>query len=547
MTRILACIAAILATPLVLFATTITGTVTSRTGAPFVVAHVHLADAMGRPSQSVAAKKDGSYSLKTSLTGLYYVTFTAVDHRMAKERLLLAGQKSVVVNGTLVPNAATNEIDSVLITGDFNQFAATAAMRRGDNGTFVFDVAWPAKTMRYQVQIFTKGMSPAALRELHTVNGTQFTSVEYDSGGDYRSVISVTGGKASITFDPRRLVVADKVVPQVSIETPADLERTTYMNASDALVNKIVGGLRVAGRDTARQRSMQDTVHAHIARVLAEPASTTDPLLRALRTIRLLLLADYAADNPPSEQEPICKAFNGTSPASPAWSCAPTIIRQGMMLCGDTTNAYYTKVLAANTSNGVRPVALLAMLERSFDRGNKAKVAQYYGQLTKEYPDHWATDRARKDYSPDKKILVGKRVPAFSYVSLDDPRVTFTPESYKGKYVLIDLWATWCGPCVAEMPNLHKAYEKFKGPDFEVLSLSMDQDKDRITPFRKKWAMPWNHGFAPGVWESQIAELFEASSIPKPILVGPDGTILAITTGLRGEDLEKTLSTYLKR
>lgn len=533
--------------PAIVSATTITGTVTSRTGAPLGVAHAHLASASGMPSASVAVRKDGSYTLNTTLTGLYYITFTGVHHHMASERLLLTGQKQVVVNGILVPNASTTAIDSVLITGDFNRFESTTPMQRTSSGTFTFDVAWSKPTLRYQVQIFTNGMSPTAMREIHTVNGTQFDAVEYDSGGDYRSVIKVKGGKATITFDPKRLMVASNVAPFISIETHPDQEHTAYMNATEEIVNKIVGGFRVAGRDPERQRSMQDSVHAHLAKVIAEPVSATDAIMRDLRTVRALLLADYAAENPPSEQEPICKAFAATSPSSPAWSCAPTIIRQGMQLCGDTTNEYYNKVLATNTSNGVRPVALLAMLGEVFERGDKAKVTEYYNRLIKEYPDHWATDRARKEYSPDKKILPGKPIPSFSYTSLDDPAVTFTPATYAGKYLLIDLWATWCGPCVAEMPNLHKAYEKFKGPDFEILSISIDQDKDRIPVFRKRWPMPWNHTFSPGVWKSDVVSFFEVSGIPKPILVGPDGKIIAITTGLRGEDLEKTLAQYLKR
>jgi len=547
MTRLLAFVVAVVVTPIVLFATTITGSVTSTTGIPLNSAHVHLADASGKPSASAPVKKNGTYTLKSNLQGLYYLSFTSADHRMVSQQLLLHGQATVSADAVLTTNALSKDVDSVLIIGDFNEFDGVVPMSKNGNGTFTYEVAWNKPTLRYQVQVFSKGMTPAMLRELHTVNGTQFDAVEYDSGGDYRSIVKVKGGKAKVMFDPVLIKTSPVKSGSVSLLSEADNRYTTYMLSTSKMIGKLTGAFRVVQRDTVKMKGLQDTVHAQIARVMAEAIDPADVILHDLRTVRLLSVAEYANDHPDAERTAICNVFTATRPSSPAWSCEPMIMNQGVAVCNGNDGGYYTKVVATNTSNGVRPVVLYSMIEAAAEKNDNATVRTLYAQLLKGYPTHWMSDRARKEYSPDKKILVGKQVPAFSYVSLDDSRVTFTSESYRGKYVLIDLWATWCGPCVAEMPNLHKAYEKFKGPDFEVLSLSMDQDKERITPFRQKWAMPWNHGFAPGVWQSQIAELFEASSIPKPILVGPDGKIIAITTGLRGADLEKTLTTYLKR
>jgi len=73
----------------------------------------------------------------------------------------------------------------------------------------------------------------------------------------------------------------------------------------------------------------------------------------------------------------------------------------------------------------------------------------------------------------------------------------------------------------------------------------MDQAEGNIAPFRKKWKMPWTNAFIPGVWDADLAKKFEVASIPKPILVGPNGTIVAMDESLRGDELEKTLSKYL--
>ena len=144
------------------------------------------------------------------------------------------------------------------------------------------------------------------------------------------------------------------------------------------------------------------------------------------------------------------------------------------------------------------------------------------------------------------KVYAGAQVPKFSFVSLDDSSKTFTNETFKGKYLLIDFWAVWCGPCVGEMENLHKAYEKFKGNDFAVLSLSFDNAPADVKKFREtRWKMPWNHAYVVKGFDNPTSREFEVDGIPKPILVDGNGMIVAMTTELRGENLQKTLEKYL--
>lgn len=113
----------------------------------------------------------------------------------------------------------------------------------------------------------------------------------------------------------------------------------------------------------------------------------------------------------------------------------------------------------------------------------------------------------------------------------------------KGKVVLVDFWATWCGPCVAEMPNVIAAYEKYHEKGFEIIGISLDQSKESLDAYVAENKMSWPQYFDGKGWQNDIAGKFGISSIPATFLVGKDGKVVA--SNLRGNELEEKLDELL--
>lgn len=141
-----------------------------------------------------------------------------------------------------------------------------------------------------------------------------------------------------------------------------------------------------------------------------------------------------------------------------------------------------------------------------------------------------------------KRTAIGQPAPE---ISLPDPNGKIIAlSSFKGKYVLVDFWAKWCGPCRAENPNVVRAYNKFKSRKFDILGVSLDRSKDDWLKAIKEDGLAWNHVSDLKYFQSQAAQDYNISGIPFSILVDPSGVIVA--KNLRGAALDKKLEEVLR-
>lgn len=133
---------------------------------------------------------------------------------------------------------------------------------------------------------------------------------------------------------------------------------------------------------------------------------------------------------------------------------------------------------------------------------------------------------------------------AVDFTQNDTANKPVSLSSFKGKYVLVDFWASWCGPCRHENPAVVAAYNQFKDKNFTILSVSLDQNKDRWKQAIMADNLAWTHVSDLKYWQNEVAQLYHIQSIPANMLIDPGGKIIA--RNLRGEALYEALGKLLK-
>ena len=179
------------------------------------------------------------------------------------------------------------------------------------------------------------------------------------------------------------------------------------------------------------------------------------------------------------------------------------------------------------------------------------------GSVVRAWPDNLVgalalDDMAFKDTARFMSLYneASDMVKSFRYVANDyktisilsntAPGKMFLDYTVKGKYILLDHWASWCGPCKAEIPAIRKAYDAFKGDRFDIVSIACSDKREDTVKALSELDMPWNQ-----ILDAQKipVELYGVATIPHLILFAPDGTILK--RGLRGEQIYSTLQELL--
>jgi len=213
-------------------------------------------------------------------------------------------------------------------------------------------------------------------------------------------------------------------------------------------------------------------------------------------------------------------------------------------------NTRYLKKVADRNAKMIKfakdfPNSYFAVVALSEGAGSKVNVAEIKPIFDALSPALKATDTGKEIEQRINAVnitRIGALAPVFSQNDVNGKSISLA--DLKGKTVLVEFWASWCGPCRAENPNLVKQYERYKSKGFEILSVSLDSEKALWVQAIKQDGLNWLHVSDLKGWNNEVGRLYGVRAVPASILVGPDGKIIG--NNLRGESLNNKLAEIMK-
>lgn len=173
------------------------------------------------------------------------------------------------------------------------------------------------------------------------------------------------------------------------------------------------------------------------------------------------------------------------------------------------------------------------------------EVSKIVNEISAKFPGHSGVLMVKNSLDTEMKNargLVGQQAPDFTLPDVNGTEVKLS--SFRGKYLLVDFWASWCVPCRQENPNVVKAYNKYKDKNFTILGVSLDEKKDKWINAIEKDGLNWTQVSDLKQWNSIVVPLYRIEGIPHNVLIDPNGIVIA--EGLRGLVLDMKLEQLLK-
>ncbi len=510
--------------------TEISGTVLGGNGKPLQKAFVALSDGSYLKTLAVAeADQNGNFRLTTNKTGLFLLHFNGVNHLTETIVLMVEKPRKITVNAKLFVPEYKEDLSEAFVSSEKVRGVAGTNFTKQQDDTYAAEFETKEKTLDYVIG--------KALKIRGAIQGTDEGNYKLHESGTliFKEAIPVNG-KVRIVLDPAKL-------PQ-----PSDAGEISFGNpeSADAKLYAIYREME-SRKPPQSQQTAANPTSEEINKLVYRINNEKNLSLRKALWLNYLHLTLPANK---TDAAMASKALDTISPTSPLWILHPELVDKAVTTANQPAKyKEYLNGVVNRLPSDIKVFAIGTCFFDAFKDKQMEKAQTYLGRLVKEFPDNPMTKFARSTMDKDKKVAIGKPVPAFAAHSFDDPNVLYTNTNIKAKVYLIDFWATWCGPCIGQMPYLHRAYERFRGKGFEILSYSLDSNREVVTNFRKRKQTPmtWLHAIDPQLREmnDEIAKQFELIGIPVAVLVDSNGKILATHLDLEGDKLEKMLAGIL--
>mgnify|MGYP006432397115 CR=1 FL=1 len=443
----------------------------------------------------------------------------------------------------MLPSPTKIPIGVPKVVGDFINFSSQTGieMIQEQNGIWTADIASNSDTLIYAINHFIFGGNITG-----TDGELQFQDESRGVQPTFRRAVAKSADQTSFTvkFDPEEY---ENLINPTEPEVQFTNEVPEYIEG----VAKIYSLMIQEYLSTIVERNLAQVQGNEIGEYdFTEFLNDLDQIKERYSHSDVRLASDVAKlrllDSEKFTVSEIDSFLNTIASDSPLWLMHYTTLSSALNISGIENHVNLLSAIESKSSYPeLQGEALYNLVKYHHEQGNEEKLHDAFFQLTSNHPDHFRTGYAYKNFASEPPITKGQALPHNEFSNLDG-NGSLNLEEIDESYLLIDFWATWCGPCIQAMPKLQKLNTEFKDEDFAIVSISVDEDPESVLSFQEKWEMPWYNAHQPQ--QGDKIRKMGIMGVPHYILLGPNRKVLSHDQSLLNSDkVSEVISEYLGR